>query len=92
MAALTQDTKVTIGVVFIALSGAVTGTWWLGAQIAQLNNRLDRLDSLIGDRFSMTQASETALRLAMENPGMRVPDPRDPSQVIEVRPIEQRSK
>ena len=92
MAALTQDTKVTIGVVFIALSGAVTGTWWLGTQISQLNNRLDRLDSLIGDRFSMTQASETALRLAMENPGMRVPDPRDPSQVIEVRPIEQRNK
>lgn len=37
------------------------------------------------DRFTLSAASEAALRQAIENPGYRVPDPRDPSKVIVVR-------
>lgn len=34
--------------------------------------------------YSLAGASETALRTAIENPGFRVPDPRDPAKVIVV--------
>lgn len=37
------------------------------------------------DRYTLTAASEKALRTAIENPGMRVPDPRDPDKIISVR-------
>jgi len=42
-----------------------------------------RVDAL-EDRYTLTAASEKALRTAIENPGMRVPDPRDPSEIITV--------
>lgn len=38
------------------------------------------------DTYTLSNASEAAARMALYNPGMRVPDPRDPSKVIEVRP------
>jgi len=37
------------------------------------------------DKYTLTAASEKALRTAIENPGMRVPDPRNPNVIIEVR-------
>lgn len=55
----------------------------------QINNDLTtmngRIDKLNEDKYPLSLASERALRTAIENPGMRVPDPRDPSQIITVR-------
>ena len=52
--------------------------------LGQLQNHQSLIDGLIRDRFSMTAAAEAALRQAIENPGMRVVDPRDPTKVIVV--------
>ena len=50
----------------------------LDAMIAQLEEAKD-------ERYRMTNASEDALRMAMENPGLRVPDPRNPGRVLVTR-------
>lgn len=46
-------------------------------------NRIDsRLTYLQNDQYGMARAAEVALRTAIENPKMRVVDPRDPSRPI----------
>lgn len=37
------------------------------------------------ESYSLAAASEVALRTAIENPGVRVPDPRNPDRLIVVR-------
>ena len=83
---LSQDSKITMGVAGTLGLLAVSATWWVGAQLSDMNQRLDALEKNVGERFTLAAASEQALREAIENPGHRVPDPRDPSQIIEVRP------
>ena len=43
-----------------------------------------RVTAIETNRYRISDASEQALRLAIENPGMRVPDPRDTSKIIVV--------
>lgn len=43
-----------------------------------------QIKSLMTDRFTLPMAAEVALRQAIESPGMRVVDPRDPSKVFVV--------
>ena len=62
---------------------ALSATWFLSAKLSHYETRLKVAES---DRYTLTMASEKALRTAIENPGMRVPDPRDPSRVIVVEP------
>ena len=52
------------------------------AQMESLRRDINRVTE---ERFTMAQGAEQALRLAMENPGIRVPDPRNPGQFFEVR-------
>lgn len=70
-------------------------TSWVDAKQAEIEARFrsiddnaqkisDTLGRLTSDRFTLTAASEQALRWAIENPGLRVPDPRDPSKIIVV--------
>lgn len=51
------------------------------ALIYQMQQDLDEFDR---DRYTLPMAAEKALRTAILNPGMRVPDPRDPSSVFVV--------
>lgn len=83
---LSQDSKITMGVAGTLGLLAIGATWHVGVQLSAINQRLDQLEKNVGERFTLTAASEQALREAIENPGHRVPDPRDPSQIIEVRP------
>jgi len=46
----------------------------------------EQISEVQQNQYTMALASETALRRAIENPGHREPDPRDPSRVIVVRP------
>ena len=63
----------------------VSGTWFLSAQLARYESRLESVELAVKeDRYTLTMASEKALRTAIENPGMRVPDPREPSKIIVV--------
>lgn len=58
-------------------------------QVEKLNQKLDAVLADIeagkDERYRMTNASENALRMALENPGLRVPDPRNPGAVIVMR-------
>ena len=60
---------------------AMSATWYLSAKINSFEYRMETIES---DRYSLTMASERALREAIENPGLRVPDPRDPTRIIVV--------
>jgi len=58
----------------------------LGTQVRDLKSATDaRLAELRDSTYTLARASEVALRSAIENPGSRVIDPRDPSKVITVR-------
>lgn len=89
---LTSQTKTTIGTVASILTVGICATWALSNVIvsqftslrADVTALQAALDSVKGDRLTLTAASEAALRTAIENPGFRVVDPRDPTKVIVV--------
>lgn len=66
------------------LSSAGAAVWRISTVLGHFENRIVELER---DRYPLSVASENALRMAIENPGMRVPDPRDPNRVIHVTAI-----
>jgi len=60
---------------------AVTTTWWLATELSQIRVELSSYEN---DRYTLTMASENALREAMANPGLSVPDPRHPGEYFQV--------
>ena len=81
MSALTQDTKITIGTAVACMSIAIAGTWRFSEALKDIEMKVDHLAR---DAYPLTAACEQALRMAIENPGFRVPDPRDPNKIIVV--------
>jgi len=88
---LSNDTKITLGTAVAVVSISISATWWFSARLAEfrseiraLSTRLEQTDTAIPKMYSLAAASEQALRLAIENPGLRVPDPRDPNTIIAV--------
>ena len=83
---LSQDTKITIGTAVAVITVCIGSARWGAAKLESIESRIRALESGLGDKFNLAAASEQALRMALENPGFRVPDPRDPAIIIEVRP------
>lgn len=77
-----RGSKITIGTAAAVFVMTLSGLLKLSSSLSDLNHKVD---VAMADRYSLTQASENALRMAMENPGMRVPDPRRPGEVIVVK-------
>lgn len=63
---------------FAALLGTMLSIAWTGFNI------YNELKSLKDDHYGRAEASEAALRTAIANPGMRVPDPRRTGEYIVV--------
>jgi nitrogen fixation protein FixH len=93
MPTLSKDTKITLGAAVVVVKIAVAATWWAGVQFNNLkadsreqfnalNAQIATLTERAAGSYTLAAASEQALRMAIENPGLRVPDPRDPSKVI----------
>lgn len=89
---LSNDTKITLGTAVAVVSISITATWWFSQQLSDVKREMAAISSRIGQNeselpkfYSLAAASEQALRMAIENPGLRVPDPRDPNRLIEVR-------
>lgn len=84
--AINEKTKVslTIGAIFAVILFVGGGAWKASAFASgievELKSLRGDLTTLAGDRFTLAMASEQALRTAMANPGLRVPDPRNPGQ------------
>lgn len=57
----------------------------LAVVVAKIDGLMKDLDAAKDERYRMTNASEDALRMAIENPGLRVPDPRNPGKVFVVQ-------
>ncbi len=47
-----------------------------------LNEKLEGFDRTMQDRFTKTAAAEWALRMALANPTMKIPDPRQPDKLL----------
>lgn len=81
---ITTNTRITIGAV-VAIGGVL---WGAAAFVGRINQSMRELsaglDTVRADRYTLSAASENALRMAIENPGTRVPDPRDPAKVFVV--------
>jgi hypothetical protein len=48
----------------------------------KLTERINSFEILMSDRFTKTAAAEWSLRLQVVNPGLKIPDPRDPSRLL----------
>jgi hypothetical protein len=89
---LTKETKITLGTFAAVLVVGIGATWTLASillsQFNAIHVQVHDITSALGDvktnAFTLAAASEHSLRTAIENPGLRVPDPRDPSKVFVV--------
>lgn len=74
---LDRSTKVHLGTAAAVIMVVVAGSTWITREIELLRIRVDA-------SYTTSAAAENALRMAIENPGIRVPDPRVPGAVITV--------
>lgn len=77
---------ITMGVAACVVVFAVVATWRVTSKLSSIDNNILSMRQELDNSFTLDKASEQALRMAIENPGMRVPDPRDPTKIIEVKP------
>ncbi len=64
----------------VAVVCTVAGCTW--AMATRLGTIEQKIEQLAADHYTKTAAAETALRLAIGNPTLRVPDPRSPERYI----------
>lgn len=88
MALLNTNTSITLGAAAAVVLTSITVTAWLNNKLNALSVELASLRAdvtkLQGEQYTTSMAEAQALRMAIENPGLRVPDPRNPGQVIVV--------
>lgn len=53
---------------------------------SKLNERINGFEAVVSDRFTKTAAAEWALRFQILNPGIPVPDPRNPMLLLGMKP------
>lgn len=86
MTALSERTRANLQLgTIIAVIGAVVTAAWVGRGVYdRVNARIDAVTLTANAAYTLSAACEQALRMAIENPGYRVPDPRDPNKIIMV--------
>jgi Tfp pilus assembly protein PilN len=92
---LGPQTKTTLGTLCIVCGALLAGWMYLDRRFteqdaqyratqAQLSELAKEIAEVKAEQYTTAMAAEQALRMALENPGMRVPDPRDPNKIIVV--------
>ena len=76
---ISESTGLSIGLVSTVVITGVSCTIWITRSMAKLTARVERLEA---DHYTRSEAEAAALRMAIANPGMSVPDPRNPGQLI----------
>lgn len=60
--------------------------WWIASTISYTNELIASIDARLqvveSEKYTLSMACENALRMALANPGVRVPDPRVPGNLI----------
>lgn len=75
------DQWLMFGATIVGMFGSVWSVgWWIAKKLTKFENRLFELER---DKWGLAAESEYALRTALANPGLRVPDPRNPGRYIE---------
>jgi len=93
--AILEDSKIQfrsvvaiVGGMLVLTISFIGGTWKLAlvmnTMTTQIINLHDDLENVKSNSYTLSRASEQALRTALENPSLRVPDPRDPNKLIVV--------
>lgn len=86
---ISNETGIAVGLAVVVIGSAISTAVWLtqviGGLRAKIDESLGRLDALEREQMTVDRAAELALRQAIENPGHRVPDPRNPGKVVVVR-------
>lgn len=76
--------SVPVKIVLPIVSAIIGAAFYTGNHLKGYENEIkDLRDDVIGfndNRFDLTMKSEDALRTALLNPGLKVPDPRNPGQ------------
>ena len=74
---LSENSKIKLGLAVTAIAACSS------LAVTLYGLRTD-VDSMKTNQWTIAQQCETALRTALENPGLRVPDPRNPGGIIVV--------
>lgn len=77
-----------VTIVVTGVVGVWRVAWVVSDEVNKIDERLSKIESQAGDRYTLTMASENAMREAIANPGHRVPDPRNAGMYIQVRESE----
>lgn len=92
---ITPQSKTTLGLAATIVSVGMGSTWLVAraigdvktevaSKVGAIDTSINGIKAEVENRITIAAASEQALRMAIENPGMRVPDPRDPNRIIVV--------
>jgi hypothetical protein len=73
---ISRDTLMPLSVIASTVVSVVGFVWWLSGKFETMENRLERIEFRMDDSFSRSQHEAWALRLARDNPTIRVPDVR----------------
>lgn len=75
---ISQESGITIGLAVVVVGCAV----WIVTRLGKIEARLRTLED---EHYTKAEAEAHALRLALENPHMNVPDPRNPGKLLRPR-------
>lgn len=78
---INDSTGLSISLVASLIVTIVSCSVWIVKKLSALTSRVDKLEA---DHYTRSEAAENALRFAIANPGLSVPDPRNPDKVIVV--------
>lgn len=81
MATIDNNTKINLAMAASIVLFMVAAVVYGDRRVTALENAVKQS---FGDRYTISAASEQALRMALENPGLSVPDPRNTAMMIRV--------
>lgn len=83
-----EDTSITVGLALTTIVVVMGAAWRITkavhSAVIELRMMSLRLEKMEKENYTRAEAAEQALRIALVNPGMTVPDPRDPNEYITV--------
>jgi len=83
-APVSRQTWVSLGTAVMLIVALIGATVWITDRLGELEGQIQRLEQQTSDQYTLAQAAEHALRTAMANPGLTVPDPRNPGKYFRV--------
>jgi len=81
---INENTKAPLKIVVPIVSAILAGGLWVNSKFDNLEREIGGLKGQMSETWTVSKAAETALRLAVANPDLQVPDPRDPTRMLVV--------